>query len=265
MRARSSVKERVKERVKGKGKGKGKGNKKLKQIHLLQVEPKLLDSISSLQSALEEHILIGLSREEFETRRTLYEENTLSAPRPTVMDHLKSRFLAPFPIIQLASNFLSVLEERQLQPCVRIVTTVGYEALSVIRDSRAIKALESGSEKGKDSDNEDNEGQVRVLRSGHWDWQTIESLVPGDVISLGLGKVPADCLLVKNAAVVSEATQTGESAPQFKEPMHGCSLKGEMHAPLDEKSNAHHILLSGTDVLQTYAKGVMREEEISLV
>ena len=26
-------------------------------------------------------------------------------------DHLKSRFLAPFPIIQLASNFLGVLEE----------------------------------------------------------------------------------------------------------------------------------------------------------
>lgn len=66
-----------------------------------------------------------------------------------------------------------------------------------------------------------------VLRDGAWQTMSAESLLPGDIVSITRGPgvqagddvVPCDCLLIKGAAVVNEATLTGESVPQMKDPI----------------------------------------------
>ena len=44
-------------------------------------------------------------------------------------------------MLQLASQFLSILEEHWFQPCVRIATSIGQESFGVLRDQHAMKAL----------------------------------------------------------------------------------------------------------------------------
>ncbi len=54
-----------------------------------------------------------------------------------------------------------------------------------------------------------------------------------------MGVVPCDCVIVRGAAVTNEATLTGESVPQMKEPLPRDAR------PLDRERDRGHILFSG--------------------
>jgi magnesium-transporting ATPase (P-type) len=75
--------------------------------------------------------------------------------------------------------------------------------------------------------------RVQVLRSGQWRCIPGEMLLPGDVFSVihphstatskheGEAVVPADALLICGLCITDEAVLTGESTPQWKEPIAG--------------------------------------------
>ncbi|KAJ2723990.1 hypothetical protein GGI07_002277 [Coemansia sp. Benny D115] len=62
--------------------------------------------------------------------------------------------------------------------------------------------------------------QCKVKRNGAWETKEAACLVPGDIISLGIGDVvPADArMVVSNNVKIDQAALTGESLPVGKEP-----------------------------------------------
>ncbi|KAJ2230864.1 ATPase 2, plasma membrane-type, partial [Coemansia sp. RSA 475] len=62
--------------------------------------------------------------------------------------------------------------------------------------------------------------QCKVKRNGNWETMEAANLVPGDIISIGIGDVvPADSrMVVSNNVKIDQAALTGESLPVGKEP-----------------------------------------------
>ncbi|KAJ1857954.1 hypothetical protein GGH12_000600 [Coemansia sp. RSA 1822] len=62
--------------------------------------------------------------------------------------------------------------------------------------------------------------QCKVKRNGNWETMEAANLVPGDIISIGIGDVvPADSrMVVANNVKIDQAALTGESLPVGKEP-----------------------------------------------
>ena len=54
-------------------------------------------------------------------------------------------------------------------------------------------------------------GTCEVKRDGRWTTQDSTSLVPGDVISLGPGDIPCDCMILSGVAGCDESMLTGAS------------------------------------------------------
>lgn len=58
--------------------------------------------------------------------------------------------------------------------------------------------------------------QVEVLRGGSFKQMPSQTLVPGDIIAVVPGVLPADCVLLTGECIVDENMLTGDSA---EEPM----------------------------------------------
>jgi Ca2+-transporting ATPase len=99
---------------------------------------------------------------------------------------------------------------------------------------------------------------VRVLRAGKWSTRDPSNLVPGDIIRLQQGTVPADCLLLAASGMsVDESSLTGESASVSKFP-------GVMAAetPLADRSNMLHagtVVTGGSGTAVVIATGLRTE------
>ena len=78
----------------------------------------------------------------------------------------------------------------------------------------------------------------------------VESLVPGDVISLSSTGffLPCDCVLISGTAIVNESMLTGESAPVTKSAVSVSSLSDEI---FNSETHRTHTLYCGTELLQT--------------
>ena len=122
-----------------------------------------------------------------------------------------------------------------------------------------------------------------MLRSGKWTLLPGELLLPGDVFLVppphsssavattasaagkagsggaarkaapvdadDLDVIPVDALLVAGSCITDEAVLTGESTPQWKEPIAGGKLRTEdAYKPLDVTRDKLHVLFGGTKV-----------------
>ena len=162
-------------------------------------------------------------------RLQLYGRNSLSVRQPTILERITGRFLSSTYIMKTFFQFLSILEEPIQTPLGRIGMSVFMDTWDIIRDSVAAKKLEnavtSATTQRRDpsftpsspSPFPSSAHECTVIRDSKEVQISIEDLVPGDILCIGEGPVPADCLLLEGSCVVNEAFITGEAVPQPRE------------------------------------------------
>eukprot|EP00879_Flechtneria_rotunda_P018825 GHRR01019759.1.p1 GENE.GHRR01019759.1~~GHRR01019759.1.p1 ORF type:complete len:982 (+),score=342.10 GHRR01019759.1:311-3256(+) len=95
---------------------------------------------------------------------------------------------------------------------------------------------------------------VEVLRDGKFVSMPSQTLVPGDIMAIVPGTLPADCVLLTGECIVDENMLTGESVPVRKVP-YSTSVEGLSYCA-DKHSNC--TLYGGTKVAQARAPGCGR-------
>ena len=164
-------------------------------------------------------------------RLKLYGRNSLSVRQPTIFERVTGRFLSSSYIMKSFFQFLSILEEPIQTPVGRIGMSLLMDTWDIIRDTIAAKKLEnavtSATTQRRDpsftpssspsSSFPSSAYECIVIRDSQEIQISIEDLVPGDILCIGEGPVPADCLLLEGSCVVNEAFLTGEAVPQPRE------------------------------------------------
>ncbi|XP_076069945.1 polyamine-transporting ATPase 13A3-like isoform X2 [Oratosquilla oratoria] len=99
------------------------------------------------------------------------------------------------------------------------------------------------------------QSMVSVYRDGELRQMSSRELVPGDVMQVEaqMGRLEADAVLLNGSAVTNEAMLTGESVPVTKV---GVPLDQDLL--FDPAFHRHHILYSGTQILQTRGASSLR-------
>lgn len=113
---------------------------------------------------------------------------------------------------------------------------------------------------------ENERSAVQVFRAGRWEKVPGEVLLPGDIFSLVLphataaeqnedaAVMPADALLLNGTCMTDEAVLTGESTPQWKEPISGGNADAaDAGRQIDDRHDKLHILFGGTKILSAEA------------
>ena len=169
-------------------------------------------------------VAFGLTAETATERLKLYGGNRITVRPPSVRERLASRFLSSAYIMTSFFQFLSILEEPIQTPLRRIAMSVFMDAGDILRDSRSAKKLErevsSTNAQHTSSSSSSSSSSARectVIRDSKEVQVKIEEVVPGDILCLSEGPVPADCLLLEGSCVVNEAFLTGEAVPQPRE------------------------------------------------
>jgi P-type E1-E2 ATPase len=85
---------------------------------------------------------------------------------------------------------------------------------------------------------------VQVLVKGEVTLKDSTDLVPGDIVLLSPGEIPADMLLLQGEVVVDEALLTGESVPVRKTPFYPDADSPNIH----QQTHRHCICIGGTQV-----------------
>ncbi|KAG2425295.1 hypothetical protein HXX76_013876 [Chlamydomonas incerta] len=182
-----------------------------------------------------------------------YGPNKVDVPLPAFSELLKEHLVAPFFVFQVFCVALWALDEYFYYSAFTLFMLVTFESTVVgqrLRNLKELRSLQTAKQ------------PIFVYRSGKWELMPGDSLLPGDVISIGRPTsdssssggdkvVPADCLLLAGSCIAEEAVLTGESTPQWKSNI-GDEVAAES-APrtrLSNKAHKHHILFGGTKILQ---------------
>jgi Mg2+-importing ATPase len=178
----------------------------------------------------------GLSIQEAKTRLARFGPNTLrkaSAARPVGL--LLGQFKSPLVLMLLFACVLSFFLHDPVDAVIILAIVVASGMLSFWQEFRAQRAVASLAAMVRVN--------ATVRRDGRELEVPLEEVVPGDVVALSTGDtIPGDCRVLESKELFTdEATLTGESYPQAKEP-------GELPAetPLAARSN---VLFMGTHVV----------------
>ncbi|KAG2431042.1 hypothetical protein HYH02_013473 [Chlamydomonas schloesseri] len=182
-----------------------------------------------------------------------YGPNKVDVPLPAFSELMKEHLVAPFFVFQVFCVALWALDEYFYYSAFTLFMLVTFESTVVGQRLRNLKELR-GLQTPKQP--------IFVYRGGKWERMPGDSLLPGDVVSIGRPTsdasgsgcdqvVPADCLLLAGSCIAEEAVLTGESTPQWKSNI-GDEAASEAAARtrLSNKAHKHHILFGGTKVLQ---------------
>merc|ERR1719487_1071936 len=166
----------------------------------------------------------GLEDSEVPKLRDIYGDNKFDIPVPPYMQLLKEQLMSPLAMIQLFCSFLWCLDTYWKYTLMQLSTIIGFDAMTAFQRSKTLQTL-----RGMASES----SLVYVYRSGSWKQVMSSELCPGDVFSLKMihhsekeveeqgdkppQTIPCDALILSGAAVVNEATLTGESVPQMKD------------------------------------------------
>ena len=158
-------------------------------------------TLESLQTAAN-----GLSGAEAAKRLALFGHNEITEKKKNAFLEFLLRYWGPMPwLLELAMGLSFVLHHTLEGIIIFVLLTVNavighlhsrgsQKAIELLKKKLAIKA--------------------KVLRDGTWGIQESRDLVPGDIISLGLGDiVPADAKIVNGGLSVDASALTGESLP----------------------------------------------------
>jgi H+-transporting ATPase len=148
----------------------------------------------------------GLTESEASNRIGIFGPNEITGEKRNPLLQFFSRYWGPMPWLLELAMVLSIVLHHNLEAGIifallTINAVVGYtqtrgsqKALEALKRRLAIKA--------------------RVLRDGKWTVQDAREIVPGDIISIGLGDiVPADAKIATGELSIDQSVLTGESLP----------------------------------------------------
>ncbi|PSC72522.1 putative manganese-transporting ATPase PDR2 [Micractinium conductrix] len=182
--------------------------------------------------------------------------NKFVVPAPKFTELLWEQLLAPFFCFQVFCVGLWALDEYWYYSLFTLVMLVSFECTVVgqrLKNLQDVRRLQAPKQ------------PLNVYRSGKWGKLPGDALLPGDVVSIVRGSgvdgsddlvLQADMLLLAGTCIVDEAVLTGESTPQWKNPV-GEATGDEIDASeleptsrLSIKRDRMHILFGGTKLLQ---------------
>ena len=222
---------------------------------------------------------------EVEAGEETFGPNILSAPTPRFVDLYIEQLLSPLAIFQIFCSLLWLLDAVSVGfTAFQLFTILLLESTTVFQRQRTLKTLSSMSAKPYG---------LQVYRKGAWVELSTTKLLPGDLISIkdskppptaavttstaaasaasagasagaataaappppavGAQVVPCDCVVLRGAAVVNEASLTGESVPQMKEQLPTVD-QADATKRLDVNGGDRvHALFAGTTVVSSSA------------
>lgn len=180
---------------------------------------------------------------ELQKRQSLYGLNTVDVPVPPFWKLYMDQLLSPIPIFQLFCSALWMMDEYWKYTIFTLLSIFGFEVSTTMQRKKSLETLRSMSGKSI--------VPLEAFRMGKWSPLSSDQLVPGDRVrfpsSGSIQVVPCDCLIIgSGSAVVNEASLTGESVPQMKDPI------DTDRTELLEISGRDriHCLFSGTNIVR---------------
>ncbi len=180
-----------------------------------------------------------------EAAKEIYGSNSLQIELPSFTTTFQKQVLGPVPVFQFFCASLWLLDEYWNYALFNIFAICMYEASTAFGKLKNLQALRGMKNEAV---------KIYVYRQSRWVEVTTEDLLPGDIFSLAKSgteevAVPCDALILRGAAVVNEASLTGESTPQMKEAAVAEGIAGEEELDIEKKHRVH-TLYSGTSMLQ---------------
>ena len=161
----------------------------------------LADTLGYLQTTAE-----GLSGSEAASRLALYGYNQITEKKKNPLLEFLLRYWGPMPwLLELAMG-LSLVLHHTLEAAIIFALLTANAIIGHIHARGSQKAVELLKNKLA--------VRAKVLRDGKWLTEDAKTLVPGDVLAVGLGDiVPADARIMGGDLSVDESALTGESLP----------------------------------------------------
>lgn len=180
--------------------------------------------------------------------------NKFEVPMPNFWELLSEQLVAPFFCFQVFCVALWALDDYWYYSLLTLFMLVAFESTVVqqrLRNLGQVRSLQQPRQ------------AINVYRGGKWTEISGELILPGDIVSLARRPgteesiVQADMLLLAGTCIVDEAVLTGETTPQWKNPV-GESSEDEIDASelspgcrLSIKRHRMHVVFGGTKLLQT--------------
>lgn len=209
----------------------------------------------------------GLRPYQVEESKEHFGPNMLEVEMPTFLQCYQEQMLTPLVIFQIFVALLWAADDFVNYTLMQLVFILMFESTTVFQRLKTMKMLNSMGTKSYG---------VKAFRGNDWTEVSTADLVPGDIIELtavpppaksvskqasnkegsenqkppelnnvSIDIVPCDCVVLRGEAVVSEASLTGESAPQMKDAL------VLMDRTLDiQGADRVHSLFSGTRLLR---------------
>ncbi|RPH38631.1 MAG: HAD family hydrolase, partial [Burkholderiales bacterium] len=148
----------------------------------------------------------GLTEVEFQRRLQIYGFNEITEKRTNQILAFLSRYWGPMPWLLELAIVLSVVLKHYLEAGIIFALLTTNTIIGQVQSRGSQRALETLKKRLAIN--------ARVLREGKWTTKQAREIVPGDIISVGLGDiVPADAKLISGELSIDQSILTGESLP----------------------------------------------------
>ena len=148
----------------------------------------------------------GLTESEVQRRLQIFGLNEVAEKRSNPVLTFLSRYWGPMPWLLELAIVLSVVLKHYLEAGIIFALLTTNTVIGQIQARGSQRALEALKKRLAIN--------ARVLRDGKWLTTEAREIIPGDIISMGLGDiVPADAKLVAGELSIDQSLLTGESLP----------------------------------------------------
>lgn len=168
------------------------------------------------------------------------EKNRHNVLVPSVMRTLLQEFRQGFTVYQVYSAYKDLLHGRWNEAIATIFVAMGFSTW------RAMQMVRKGQQEVRELAHMD--GPVEVMRDQEWVTLSLRELVPRDVIRLGLGPVPCDCVVLEGSCVADECTLTGEPTPIQKVALP--AIQAQQEEVKTSKVAPKSVLHAGSEIIQ---------------
>ncbi|MFA5307887.1 MAG: plasma-membrane proton-efflux P-type ATPase [Dehalococcoidales bacterium] len=164
-------------------------------------EPSVAETLKLLQSSTD-----GLPESEVQRRLQVFGFNEVAEKKSNPILAFLSRYWGPMPWLLELAIVLSVVLKHYLEAGIIFALLTINTVIGQIQSRGSQRALEALKKRLAIN--------ARVLRDGKWLTKEAREIVPGDIISVGLGDiVPADAKLISGDLSIDQSILTGESLP----------------------------------------------------
>jgi H+-transporting ATPase len=166
-------------------------------------ESSVTDTLKLLQSSIN-----GLTESEAQQRLQKYGFNEVSEKKQNSILAFLKRYWGPMPWLLELAIILSVVLKHYLEADIIFALLTINTVIGQIQSRGSQKALTALKKRLAIN--------ARVLRDGNWSTKEAREIVPGDIISIGLGDiVPADAKIISGDLSIDQSILTGESLPVY--------------------------------------------------